>query len=517
VPGRRLTVIGLDSATLDVVRPLADAGELPGIARMLGGASGVLRSTTHPLTPHAWVTMCTGVNAGRHGVWDFLERDETGYGFTPITGAHRRAPAIWDHLSRSGRSVGLVTVPFTWPAPELHGFVVSGFDAPEGGERSVHPASLLGDVRRRFPDLRLDDTPAHGPDGRIDLDLVRRACEAKAALALWLADEFDPDLLFVVFMAADYIHHSAWPEWEQKGEESSVAEVYRILDAAVTELAAARPDSDVLLVSDHGAGPLRGAINLNGWLAQEGYLTYRPALGRTTRRLRRAARKLPWVSLGPRPVVDWGRTRAFAYGVFGNVVLNVHDRERSGIVGPSDYEDLRAEIASKALELRSDTGELIVARVHRREDLFDGPQLSKIPDLVIEFRDYEWLGPADLEIRREGVFDRRPALLGGREGWAASHRHEGLIAMTGPSCSAGRSLSAEMVDVAPTALYLLGVPVPSSLEGRLLTEALDPGPLASRPPSSSDDTEPWLAPVEDYRPEEAAAVRKRLRELGYLE
>jgi predicted AlkP superfamily phosphohydrolase/phosphomutase len=517
VPRRRLTVIGLDSVTLDVARPLADAGELPGIARILAGASGTLRSTTHPVTPHAWVTLCTGVNAGRHGVWDFLERDETGYGFTPITGGHRRAPAIWDYLSRSERSVGLVTVPFTWPAPELHGFAVSGFDAPEGGERSVHPASLLGDVQRRFPDLRLDDTPAHRLDGSIDLDLVRRACEAKTALALWLADQFDPDLLFVVFMAADHIHHSAWPEWEQLGEASSVAQVYRTLDGAVTQLAAARPDSDVLIVSDHGAGPLRGAINLNGWLAQEGYLTYRPPLRRTTRRLRRAARRLPWVRLGPRPVVDWGRTRAFAYGVFGNVVLNVQGRERSGIVHPSDYDDLRAEIASQALDLRSETGEPVVARVHKREDLFDGPHLSKIPDLVIEFRDYEWLGPADLESRHEGVFDRRPAVLGGRGGWAGSHRHEGVIAMTGPSCTAGARISAQMLDVAPTVLCLLGVQVPSTLEGQILVDALDSRLLANREPSLSDDTEPWLAQVEDYRPEEAAAVRERLRKLGYLE
>ena len=77
--GPALTVIGLDSATFDVVDPLVEGGDLPNLARLLErGASGVLRSTTHPLTPHAWSTMVTGVNAGRHGIWDFTERGRDG-------------------------------------------------------------------------------------------------------------------------------------------------------------------------------------------------------------------------------------------------------------------------------------------------------------------------------------------------------------------------------------------------------------------------------------------------------
>ena len=98
-----LTVIGLDAATFDVIDPLVEAGELPHIARILReGTGGVLRSTTHPLTPHAWTTMVTGVNAGRHGVWDFIERAETGYDLRMINGSYRRAPALWDRLQRSG-------------------------------------------------------------------------------------------------------------------------------------------------------------------------------------------------------------------------------------------------------------------------------------------------------------------------------------------------------------------------------------------------------------------------------
>ena len=61
--------------------------------------------------------MVSGVNAGKHGIWDFSERDASGYGLRLVNGSHSRAPALWTRLSAAGRRVGIVNVPFTWPAP----------------------------------------------------------------------------------------------------------------------------------------------------------------------------------------------------------------------------------------------------------------------------------------------------------------------------------------------------------------------------------------------------------------
>jgi predicted AlkP superfamily phosphohydrolase/phosphomutase len=535
-----LTVIGLDSATFDVVDPMLAAGELPNLARLSdAGARGVLRSTTHPLTPHAWATIVTGVNAGRHGIWDFTERDESGYQLRLANGSFRRAPAVWDRLRRSGRRSGIVNVPFTWPAPEVNGFAIAGFDAAAREQGLTSPAALRDELRERFGSLELDNAfPL--TDGKLDLDLVRRAASQKVQIVTWLAERFEPELLFVVFMAADHIHHLCWTDWEADGLASPVAEVYRILDEAVGALGELAGDGNVMVVSDHGAGPLHGVVNLNAWLASQGFLAYETGGGVVGRKLlgdvlelRRylperlrylAKQRLPGlrqkaIERGDYTVLDWSRTRAFSYGTFGNIVLNVRGREQHGIVEPGDeYERVRDAVAARLLDLQGPGGERIVARVHRREDLFHGPELAKVPDLLVEFDHYAWLGKGNLKTRSESLWDEIEIEGGSDHSYVGSHRHEGIVVLAGPAVPQGAPVGGELVDVAPTLLYLMGEAVPADLEGRVLVEALSPELLDARPPEYDDaapaEFEPERAELEE---EGAAEVERRLRGLGYLE
>jgi predicted AlkP superfamily phosphohydrolase/phosphomutase len=535
-----LTVIGLDSATFDVVDPMLAAGELPNLARLCdAGARGVLRSTTHPLTPHAWATIVTGVNAGRHGIWDFTERDESGYQLRLVNGSFRRAPAVWDRLRRSGRRSGIVNVPFTWPAPDVNGFAIAGFDAAAREQGLTSPAALRDELRERFGSLELDNAfPL--TDGKLDLDLVRRAASQKVQIVTWLAERFDPELLFVVFMAADHIHHLCWTDWDADGLASPVAEVYRILDEAVGALGQLAGDGNVMVVSDHGAGPLHGVVNLNAWLASQGFLAYETGGGVVGRKLlgevlelRRylperlrylAKQRLPGlrqkaIERGDYTVVDWSRTRAFSYGTFGNIVLNVHGREQHGIVEPGDeYERVRDAVSARLLDLQGPGRERIVARVHRREDLFHGPELAKVPDLLVEFDHYAWLGKGNLKTRSESLWDEIEIEGGSDHSYVGSHRHEGIVVLAGPAVAQGAPVGGELVDVAPTLLYLMGEAVPADLEGRVLVEALSPELLDARPPEYDDaapaEFEPERAELEE---EGAAEVERRLRGLGYLE
>ena len=313
----KLIVVGLDAATFDVIDPLVAAGDLPNLGGLLQrGARGTLRSTTHPLTPLAWTTMVSGVNAGKHGIWDFSERDASGYGLRLVNGSHSRAPALWTRLSAAGRRVGIVNVPFTWPAPDVNGFALAGIDAAAREDGMTSPRELVHELQDRFGRLLLDHSFPVDSSGRLDLELVRRACEQKVAIVDWLTERYEPELLFVVFMAADHVHHLAWPDWEERGRESIVAEAYRILDASLGELLKrAGDETNVLVVSDHGGGSLQGVVNLNAWLAEQGYLAYTEngsTNGGGAHRLFELRRKLPkeWrYSLKQR--LPWLRERAY--------------------------------------------------------------------------------------------------------------------------------------------------------------------------------------------------------------
>jgi predicted AlkP superfamily phosphohydrolase/phosphomutase len=180
-----------------------------------------------------------------------------------------------------------------------------------------------------------------------------------------------------------------------------------------------------------------------------------------------------------------------------------------------EYERLCDEIAARALEMRSPvTGERIVSAVHRREDLFEGPFLAKIPDIIIEFKDYAWTGKGN---RKRGevyipVSDDRPY-----RGTTGSHRPNGILALSGPSVQVGAEFGARIEDVAPTILYLMGAPIPNGLDGRLLEEVIAPELLERRPPTYHDAVEVDFDDAIHYSEEEAGVVEGRLRDLGYLE
>jgi hypothetical protein len=100
--------------------------------------------------------------------------------------------------------------------------------------------------------------------------------------------------------------------------------------------------------------------------------------------------------------------------------------------------------------------------------------------------------------------------------WKGNNRHHGLFAIAGPGIKAGQKLEGvRIVDLAPTILHLSGVPMPTDMDGRVLTESLAPGsalwrcPIQSQPPLGSDRT-----PLGEGDHEEI--VGDRLRALGYL-
>jgi predicted AlkP superfamily phosphohydrolase/phosphomutase len=215
-------------------------------------------------------------------------------------------------------------------------------------------------------------------------------------------------------------------------------------------------DTVLLVVSDHGFHSFREGLNVNTWLREHGYLLQFPT--------------------GPTqpdgdflPNVDWSRTRAYALGT-GQIYVNLRGREGRGIVAPGlEYRAVLAAIRDE-LEAEVDpaTGERVVERVYEGSAIFPGASPARMPDLQIAFRDgYRTSWRTPVGAIPAAVFERN------LHKWSGDHAASDVADTPGVIVSSRRLAAPDpgIVDVAPTALTYLGVPVPAEMEGRPLLEA----------------------------------------------
>ena len=563
----RVLIIGLDGGSLTLIRPWADSQAAPSPARPLPclgrlletGSWGRLRSTVPPATFPAWTSLMTGVNPGKHGIYDFTRRVPGTYRIEFINATYRRRPSLWRLLSQAGRRVGVIGLPATYPPEEVNGFLISGFDSPvaTGIDASfVQPPELYQELQKTigayeitdFQELRI------GPGWHeMALDKLLHAAGRRTEIAATLMDREEWDCFFVHYGESDTVAHHFWafhdpssPRHDRVGAErwgDAILTVYQALDRAVCELLDhAGSDTTVLIVSDHGSGGTGDKVlHLNRWLAEQDWLAFAPPspAGRAAAGLKRLGLSLPapiqeWTFRGPlRGMtgrlesnvrlggIDWDRTQAFAEEVntFPAIWLNVQGREPCGTVQPgAAYARLREEIITRlGLWRNPETGEAVVDRAWRREELYQGAEVAQAPDIVLELaldRGYAVTCLSSGGLPGESIRTLAPEERLGAKGGSmnGSHRPDGVVILAGAGVRPGIHLEdAQITDVTPTVLHLLGEPLPEDLDGRVLKEAL----LHSEGPHPGTVPAEMEASPHPYDARQAAIVSERLRGLGY--
>ena len=525
----RLVVLGWDSATFDVADPLMAAGRLPTLSALASrGYRASLRSTWPPMTDCAWTSAFTGRNPGAHGIFGSWYRAPGAYAPRLFSSRDRLTPALWE-LTQGVRWL-VWNVPMTFPPTPVEGAMVAGYGAPPGA-RFCQPEDLRGELAARWP---LDDLLDRAPHGTLErfLSDLKRGLERQAEALVWAASRSGADAVIAVWPHIDRAQHFLWRfRGTSHSLSGGVDAIYESMDRATAALLRAWPDADVLVVSDHGAGPLRGDVNLGAWLVSGGRAAYRhtrrrpllvaawalpPALRRAARGIapglaRRAFGATLAGQLGP---FEWSRTLAFA-GFHGDLWINLKEREQQGTVTAARFPALRSELVEELGALEDPrTGERVFAAVMNKEEIYSGAAAGIAPDLMLDswsagYRVAPGRGPSEV------VIDPAP-LAGVNEPWSSDHRPHGIFVAAGPRLGTGTASELNLYDVCPTALALLEQHVPDDLDGKVARAALDEGWLERHPiievPASINH-----AGGGDYSDEEAAAVAAHLRELGYIE
>jgi predicted AlkP superfamily phosphohydrolase/phosphomutase len=420
------------------------------------GTWGPLRSTVPPITVPAWASMVTGRDPGELGLYGFRNREPHGYGLRIADATDVRHKRLWDWLGDQGRRVAVLSVPPAYPPPPVRGCSVACFLWPGEGQPWTFPRGLGAELEERFGPFRADveDFRADAPE-RI-LEDIQAMTDQRFAMAQWLWESEKPDLLMMVDMGPDRLHHALWhridphhprgtydPVWEARARD-----YYGRLDSHIARLVAcAGDDTAIVVASDHGARAMVGAFRVNEWLRREGWLALRdePA---TQRPLRLED-------------VDLTRTRAWAEGgYYARVFLNVRGREPSGTVEPSEYADVRQELADEIGSMGGPDGTSLTHRIVWPEREYRAVR-GRPPDLMVF--------PGDLAWRATGAVGPGPLWVDhdGRGSDGCNHDWNGIFVMAGAGApERGYTEGLGILDVAPTVMGLLGLKAPEPLQGR---------------------------------------------------
>ncbi len=457
---KRVMLIGLDCAEPDLIfnRWLDDLPNLKSLYEH--GLHGALRSCDPPITVPAWSVMMSSKSPGLLGVYGFRNRADHSYNRYAIANSLAiKEDRLWEILSRAGKRSIVIGVPGTYPPKPLQGVMVTDFLTPDISCEYTYPPELKQEIEQVVGEYILDVRNFRSGNKAKILADIYEMTRKRFQLARHLLQREDWDYFMMVEMGTDRIHHALWDNmdpahrfYEAGNEfEHAIHDYYKEVDREIGQLLQlADEGTDVLVVSDHGAKRMDGGICINEWLMANGYLTL-------------AEKPESAVPLS-KVKIDWSQTKAWGDGgYYARVFLNVAGREPQGTIAPEDYEKVRDALIDGLKSIRDEEGNEIGTKVYRPEELYREVR-GVAPDLIVYFGDLYWRSVGTVGGGKLHTFENDT----GPDG--ANHAQEGMI-MLRPAggMSEGTVLEgAQIVDVAPTILQLLGLPIPTDMEGKVL-------------------------------------------------
>jgi len=413
-----LLVVGLDGASYDLCEQWIEQGYLPNLARMKQeGMLLPLKSTIPSVSPVAWSTFMTGMNPGEHGVFGFFvpERHrayEPPMCFRPVNSRDCRGERFWEKMNKAGLSTGIVGVPVTYPVQPLDGHMVAGLLAPGlSTPGATYPPGLGAEIIAKVGPYRLVPRGIYTPGREQVLMRELHSClELRGRLAQYLLENYRCDVHVFVLYETDVVQHKMWrfmdsshPRYNSSAGKkwgTAIRDIYTHADSIVGRLLRQLgQDDSIVVMSDHGGGPLHGIVHLNSWLRRRGYLVERGGWQRwlvglngkwgfvqgcariagllgllSGIRMRQETRRaLASGFLGAKNI-DWGRSTAYNLGFEGAIYT----------LG-ENHSAIAQEIAEALRCLRAPgSGQALVESVHTAQDLYRGRSVEYAPSLILQ-------------------------------------------------------------------------------------------------------------------------------------
>ena len=428
---RKMYIIGIDSAPLWILKDYAKKRRLEGFARIMKeGVLTNLESTIPPMTGPSWPSIYTGFRPGDHGVLEFFKL-EPSYTKTLVFYDPKIKAPFWEKLARRGLKSLVVTPPMLIRPTEARNVdMITGYPMPakfsskkvkDAADRQGFTGEPELEGKMRSGELSLKECS----DGYL------QGIEARSAVSKDLIEENDYDLAFVCFTEQDRVQHFSLnlPEWKDY-----VMQLYEGISDFLTwvERRAEREEATVMVVSDHGAQPVKEKFLINGWLINNGFAVLKPhiteegassslkynlrekmisssmrkkiyyKLPKSVRETVKSAfeKSLAGTSAGDLTLIhdfdyDMKRTRAFAsLSKCPMTMIFINDeRFDTPAVNAGEKAALKRKLMADLRKITDEKGRKIITRVFDPSDYYDGTKLFITPDIIAEIKDGYILDP----------------------------------------------------------------------------------------------------------------------------
>jgi len=472
---KKIFILGLDGLTWDIIKPLIKNGKLPCFEMLLNeGCHAELESCYPPFSPPAWTSIVTGKNPGKHGIFDFQKISPNFEKTTLTTSIDKKSMEIWDYLSAKGLKSIVINLPYSYPPKKINGIMITGMTTPSIKSEFVIPTKYKEEILKNFPDYKfdLDWIFYRGKLNEFKTLLNNVTIQRRKIFEYFLTKEWN--LFFCVFIETDRALHIL--------NNEDLSRYLQVLDQEL-EMLIKKIDKNfnVIFVSDHGFHNVKKKIFLNKLLEKHGFLSFRKDIPSKNILLKKIEKFLdtlsknytinkiteiipikimkkissPFIEEDVRKFVDWGKTKTFAFGS-GFIYLN------KLIVSKEERVNTIYKLKTKLSTFKDpETGELIFDKILNKEEAYNGPFVQNMPELiVIPKKGYTININYNEKILDKISFKRR------------DHDMNGLFLAYGPDFKKNIKLNKKIkiYDIAPTVLYIMNIPIPIDMDGRILHE-----------------------------------------------
>jgi predicted AlkP superfamily phosphohydrolase/phosphomutase len=495
---KKTIVIGIDGGCWNYIEPLMKRGKLPHIEFLVkNGSAGILKSTIPPITPVAWSTFITGVNPGKHGVFDWLVPTRSNE-LSPVTGiSHNKAP-FWHYLNEQGLRVGVINLPMTYPAPKVEGFTISGFDSPINPNYLTYPKSLYARIIKKYGS-EIFILPSHNlltterGQEKYVIDYIQHE-NFLTDIALELIEEFAVQFFMINYMINDHFNHLI-PSF------NFIEDALKCLDKNLGRFLEKHPNANYIVMSDHGSFRSDKVLMVYKWLEQEHFIELNEkkeqavkvkALLSTIIRQRfgwngieekilknilkimimqlpsgirrkfihyfsKDKKRLPFY---PHHALDKYKSLILQFSAAG-LYLN------KNCTVPFLYApDIRDTVIAKLQRIEDPyTGLLLVKEVLKKEDIYNGPFVNNAPDLIPiqnEEANIYWCGWNVFGIENQDIYTNNENV-----GFYGGHITDGIFIFYGEDFQVGiESEPLYIPDITATILHLNKILPPPFWDGK---------------------------------------------------